>query len=80
MVVCHANKDQNWEVEGKMRAHVAGQSVESRLDFHNPGEARLGMVQIDTSGTHTLTLEVTSDFNNAPRYRSVMLVPVTQDK
>jgi len=71
---------QNRGVEGKLRAHVAGQSIENSLNSQNPGEAGFGTVQIDAPGTYTFTLEVASDFRNAPRYRSVMLVPVTQDK
>jgi len=80
VIDCRGVRNQNWDEEGKLRANVAGQSVENRLNFYNPGEAHLGTVQIDTPGTHTLTLEVASDFRNAPRYRSVMLVPVSQDK
>ena len=80
VIDCRGVRNQNWDEEGKLRANVAGQSVENRLNFYNPGEAHLGTVQIDTPGTHTLTLEVVSDFRNAPRYRSVMLVPVSQDK
>ena len=92
VVVCHVNKGQAWNVEGRVRAHVAGQSVENELiedkrvvphtmnekilDLH----AALGTVEINSAGAHTLTLEVASDFTGAiPRFRSVMLVPVTQD-
>ena len=80
VIACRGVGNRNRGVEGKLRAKVAGQSVENGLDFYKLGEARLGTVQIDTPGSHTLTLEVASDFRNAPRYRSVMLVPVTQDK
>ena len=52
---------------GKLRAHVAGQSIE------------IGTVQIDAPGTYTFTLEVASDLRNASRYRSVTLVPVQDD-
>ncbi len=62
--------------EGKLRVTVAGQS----LEINNPGAAHLGTVQIDTPGTHTLTLEVVSDFGNAIKYRSVMLDPVNSAK
>jgi len=64
---------------GKQRAHVAGQSIENSLNSRNRGEAGLGTVQIDASGTYTFTLEVASDFRNASRYRSVTLVPVQDD-
>ena len=65
---------------GKLRAKVAGQSVENGLDFYKLGEARMGTVQIDAPGSHTLTLEVASDFRNAPRFQNVMLVPVTRNE
>ena len=64
---------------GKLRAHVAGQSIENSLDSQNRGEAGLGTVQIDAPGTYTFTLEVASDLRNASRYRSVTLVPVQDD-
>jgi alpha-L-fucosidase len=65
---------------GNLRAHVAGQTIEKSLNSQNPGEAGFGTVKIDASGTYTFTLEVASDFRNAVRYRSVMLIPVSQDK
>ena len=80
VVDCRGVGNRNQGVEGKLRAHVAGQSVEDTLDFFNRSEARLGTVQIDTPGSHTFTLEVASDFKNAPRYRSVALVPASQDR
>ena len=80
VIDCRGVGNQNRSVEGKLRANVAGQSVENKLTFVNPGEAHLEKVQIDTPGTHTLTLEVASDFRNAPRYRSVMLDPVNSAK
>ena len=76
VIDCRGVVRQNRAVEGKLRAHVAGQSVENELTFDNPGKARFGTVQIDTPGTYTFTLEVASDFKNAPRYRCVTLVPV----
>ena len=93
VVVCHVNKGQAWNVEGRVRAHVAGQSIENELiedkrvvphtmnekilDLH----AALGTVKIDSAGAHTLTLEIAEDLTGAnPRFRSVMLVPVSQDK
>ena len=67
VVVCHVNKGQAWNVEGRVRAHVAGQSVENELiedkrvvphtmnekilDLH----AALGTVEINSAGAHTLT-------------------------
>ena len=35
---------------GKLRAHVAGQFIEGKLNFRNSGEAYLGTVQIDAAG------------------------------
>ncbi|MFC1760861.1 alpha-L-fucosidase [Planctomycetota bacterium] len=77
---CRGAGQQNRTIEGKLRGHVAGQSVESELTLESSGRARLGKVQIDSPGTHTFTLEVASDFSNAPRYASVTLVPVSQDQ
>ena len=71
---------QNWDRQGKLRANVAGQSIENTLTFDSSGRARFGTVQIESLGTYTFTLEVASDFRNAPRYRAVTLVPVGQDK
>ena len=65
---------------GKLRAHVAGRSIESNINSRKRGEAGLGTVQIDAPGTYTFTLEVASDVRNASRYRSVTLVPATQDE
>ncbi len=91
VVVCHTGKDRAWNVDGRMRAHVAGQSVENRLIESNrvpsPAansvtmdlQAVLGTVEINSAGAHTLTLQVASDFTDAkPLLRNVMLVPVTQ--
>ena len=80
VIACRGVGNRNPGVEGKLRAKVAGQSVENGLDFYKLGEARLGTVRIDTPGSHTLTLEVASDFKNAPRFQSVTLVPVTHDE
>jgi hypothetical protein len=80
LIDCRGVGNRSRGVEGRLRVNVAGQSVENGWDFQKPGEARLGTVQIDTPGSHTLTLEVASDFRNAPRYRSVTLVPVTQNE
>jgi alpha-L-fucosidase len=93
VVVCHTSKGRAWNMEGRMRAHVAGQSVENKLiefkratpptmnskivDLH----AVLGTVKINAAGAHTLSLEVASNFTGAkPLLRSVMLVPVAHDK
>ena len=70
----------------------AGQSVENELiedkrvatPTMDPGvvdlHCVLGTVEIDSPGAHTLTLEIASDFTRTkPKFRSVMLVPVTQD-
>jgi len=88
VVVCHANRNQTWNMEGRVRANVTGQSVENELieykrvapptmnskivDLHSI----LGTVKINSAGAHTLTLEIASNFTGAkPRFRSVMLVP-----
>ena len=77
---CRGAGRQPRKIEGILRAYVAGQSVESELSLESSGRARLGKVHINSPGTHTFTLEVVSDFSNAPRYASVTLVPFTQDK
>ena len=92
VVVCHVTKDETWKADGKVRATVAGQSVENQLiedkrvktitmpkfmDLYSV----IGRVKIDASGSHTLTLEVASDFTgNTPKFRSVMLVPTNNPK
>lgn len=91
VAVCHVAKNQNWNVEGRVRATVAGQSVENELTEYKRLEtptmsqkivdvyASLGIVKLDAPGAHTLTLEIGSDFTGTtPRFRSVMLVPVQQ--
>jgi hypothetical protein len=79
-------------VKGRVRANVVGQSVENELieservttptmdsgvvDLHSV----LGTVEMNSPGAHTLTLEIASNFTGTkPRFRSVMLVPITQD-
>ena len=78
-----------WKV--RMRAHVAGQSVENELIEDKrvatpmmdtnvvDVQCVLGTVEIDSAGDHTLSLEIASDFTGAkPKFRSVMLVPVVE--
>ena len=89
MVVCHAGEKEDWDVEGRVRVHVAGQSIENSLveekrvtiptttpavvDLYSS----LGTVQLTSAGSQTLTLEIISDFKGSkPKFRSVMLVPV----
>ena len=92
VVVCHTNKGRAWNAEGRVRAHVAGQSVETKLieskrvaaptmNAHTMNlHAVLGTVKINSAGAHTLTLEVASNLTGArPLLRSVMLVPVSQE-
>ena len=79
VINCKGVRNQNADAEGKLRANVAGQSIENKLNFVDRGQAHLGKIQIDTPGTYTFTLEVASDFNNAPRYGSVTLVPVSSE-
>ena len=91
VVVCHSGRNQDWNVEGRVRAYVAGQTVENELVEHQrltiptatPAvvdlQSILGTVEIASAGAHTLTLEVASDFTGRkPLIRSVMLVPATQ--
>lgn len=93
VVVCHAGRNQAWNVKGRVRANVAGQSVENELiesrrvtiPTMDPGVVDLysilGTVEINAAGAHTLTLQVASDFTGTnPRFRSVMLVPVSSKK
>jgi len=92
-VICDIAKNQEWKADGRMRATVAGQSVENKLEEHerweNPRMATdvmssvsiLGTVKINTVGMHTLTLEVTSDFiDSKPNIRNVQLLPVNGKK
>jgi hypothetical protein len=86
--VCHAGRDQNWNVQGRVRASVAGQSVENELIEHKrvviptttPNvvdlQCVLGSVEIESAGAHSLTLEIASNFTGTkPKFRSVVLVP-----
>ena len=86
-VVCHVNKGRNWNADGRVRVSVAGQTVENQLIESKRVEtitmphflevySNIGTVKIDNPGTHSLTLEVSSDFNDAkPRLRGVVLIP-----
>ena len=93
IVVCHSGRNQRWNVQGRVRANVAGQSVENELieskrvatptmdsgvvDLYSV----LGTVEINSPGAYTLTLEIASNFTGTkPRFRAVMLTPVTQDE
>ena len=79
-------------VNGRMRATVAGQSVEGelresqrmdnfRLTKLADSHCVLGTVTIKAPGAHTLTLEVSSDFTGPSlRLSGVMLLPVSSDK
>jgi len=93
VVVCHAGRGQNWNMQGRVRANVAGQSVENELIEHKrvviptttPSvvdlQCVLGTVEIGSAGAHTLTLEIASNFTGPkPKFRSVKLVPVIEDK
>lgn len=93
VVVCHVGKNENWEVDGRVRANVAGQSVENQLVEYKRVEtitmnskfmdlySIIGTVKIESPGAHTLTLEVSSDFNGAkPKFRTVMLIPTNNQK
>ncbi len=88
-VFCNVTEDEEWKADGRMRATVAGQSVENNLEeyerWENPRMATevmssvsvLGTVKINTLGMHTLTLEVISDFiNSKPNLRNVQLIPI----
>ncbi|MFC2090515.1 alpha-L-fucosidase [Bacteroidota bacterium] len=89
-VVCHANAHQEWDIEGQLKASVAGQSVEGELiEFQRlptPSQSpeildlysNIGTVTIDSPGAHTLTLEIASEFSSTPRYRSVVLIPIIE--
>jgi len=92
VVVCHAGRNQAWNVEGRLRASVARQSVEDKLIEQKRVECAamslkvmdlhcvLGTVQINSAGAHTLTLEIASNFTRTqPKFRNVMLVPVQDE-
>jgi len=86
-VVCHVNEGRTWRADGRVRVSVAGQTVENQLIESKRVEtitmphflevySNIGTVKIDNPGTHSLTLEVSSDFNDAkPRLRGVVLIP-----
>lgn len=89
VVVCNVRANQEWKADGSVRVTVAGQSVEDKLlederlenrwMAHNMKSivSQLGTVNISTAGMQTLTLEVTSDFNDStPNIRSVQLLPL----
>jgi alpha-L-fucosidase len=91
-VVSNVNENQEWNANGRMRASVAGQTVENKLEenerWENPRMATdvmssvaiLGTVKINSLGMHTLTLEVTSDFvNSKPNVRNVQLLPLNSE-
>ena len=92
-VVSLVTKGQTWKSEGRMRATVAGQSVENTLherermkNIEIPSNLQeslsvLGTVTIGAPGMQTLTLEVASDFaGSGPRLRGVRLLPVASEK
>ena len=62
VVNCSGVNNRRGEVEGKLRASVAGQSIESQLNLADRGRASLGKIEIDSPGTYTFTLEVAADF------------------
>lgn len=89
VLVCHAGREQSWDVEGRVRVNVVGQSLENELieekrltiptatprvvDLYSV----LGSVDISSAGAHTLSLEIASDFTGTkPKFRSVILRPV----
>ena len=92
-VVSLVAKGRAWKADGRMRATVAGQSVENELherqrleNLGMPSKLKdslsvLGTVTIGAPGMHTLTLEVSSEFAHSnPSIRSVMLLPVSREK
>ena len=91
-VICHVRDGTDWEVDGSVRAYVAGQSVENQLieskrikTITMPHYLHLysiiGTVNIDAPGSHTLTLEVASDFKGkAPNIKGVTLIPKNNPK
>ena len=92
-VVSVGSRGQTGKSQGRMRATVAGQSVESALqerermkNIELPTKLQeslsvLGTVTIAAPGMQTLTLEVASDFvESGLRIRSVRLLPVSSEK
>jgi alpha-L-fucosidase len=82
------DKNAEWEMEGKLRVNIAGQSVENslteskrvktitaqKMEYFN---SVLGTVNISTPGAQTLTLEVVTDLKGkTPRLKGLMLVPI----
>lgn len=90
-VIRVANIDQELDESTRMRATVAGQSIENRLierdRMLNPRMSEkiqdslsvLGTIDIVHPGAHTLTLEVTAESDSPDqRIRSVVLSPVAK--
>ncbi|MDE3742136.1 alpha-L-fucosidase [Maribacter polysaccharolyticus] len=88
-VLSSVKEEDAWKTDGKMRATVAGQSVENKLKeqerFDNIRMATemkcsvaiLGKIEIPNPGMQTLTLEVTSNFTDlTPNVISVQLLPI----
>lgn len=88
-VLSNINKNLKWKADGSMRVTVAGQTLENQLTenerINNSRMPRaimnsvsiLGTVEIKTAGMYTLTLEVSSDFNDfKPDICNVQLIPV----
>lgn len=92
MVVNHVKEGEIWKSDGKLKVTIANQSIESKLTEYKRIEtitmahslelySHLGTVQLEESGTYSLTLEVSSDFKeNFLRLKGVMLVPVSNFK
>ncbi|MGJ8744461.1 alpha-L-fucosidase [Polaribacter sp.] len=88
-VLSSVSEHDKWKSDGSMRVSVAGKSVENKLieqeRWNNERMATemkcsvaiLGKIKINTLGMQTLTLEVTSDFNNeTPNIINVQLLPI----
>ncbi|WP_303425633.1 alpha-L-fucosidase [Oceanihabitans sp. 2_MG-2023] len=91
MVVSHVTKGEAWKVDGKLKATIAGQSVESQLSDFKRLEtitmphylelySKIGKVKLENAGAYTLNLEVASDFlSEKPKIKGVVLIP-TKDR
>ncbi|MDB2607085.1 alpha-L-fucosidase [Zobellia sp.] len=90
-VLNSVTEEHKWKANGRMKATVAGQSVENKLvekeRWNNKRMATemkasvaiLGTVEIKTAGMQTLILEVTKDFtDDIPNVINVQLLPINK--
>ncbi|MGJ8644721.1 MAG: alpha-L-fucosidase [Luteolibacter sp.] len=91
VAICTMGEKIKWDADDRVRATVAGQVVENQLTEYESVETLakqseshciIGTVKIEHPGAHSLTFELTSDFDAAkPSFRGAMLMPtISQDE